>query len=102
MNPWRSLITLITTIDKIWRPSCIEVGCTFNDTFLLGQGSKYDSLNSNSDRQKRCIGTTMGASWWVRSTYAERDNVCYIVSGNDSFLNVDATDSYYVAFGFYV
>lgn len=31
-----------------------------NDTLLLGQGSKYDSFNSNSDRQKRCIGTTMG------------------------------------------
>ena len=43
-----------------------------------------------------------GASWWVYSTYTERDNVCYIVSGNDSFLNVYATDSYYVAFGFYV
>ena len=39
------------------------------------------------------------ASWWVRSTYTERDNVCYIVSGNGSFLKVDATDGYYIAFG---
>ena len=99
MNPWRSLTRLITTIDKIWRPSCIEVRCTFNDTLLLRQGSKYDSFNSNSDRQKKIYCNNDGDSWWVCSTYTERDNMCYIVSGNDSFLNVDATDSYYIAFG---
>lgn len=60
MNPWRSLIRLITTIDKIWCQSYIEVGCMFNDTLLLGQWPKYDSFNSNSDRQKRCIATTTG------------------------------------------
>ena len=48
---------------------------------------------------KKMYWNSDGASWWVRSTYMERDNVCYIVSGNGSFLNVDATDSYYIAFG---
>ena len=71
----------------------------FNDTLLLGQCLNMIPLIATQLDKKDVLEQRWRASWWVRSTYIERDNVCYIVSGSGSFLNVDATDSYYIAFG---
>ena len=60
MNPWRSLIRLITTIDKIWCPSCIEVGCTFNDTLLLGKGLNMIPLIATQTDKKDVLEQRWG------------------------------------------
>ena len=57
--------TIQKTVDKLWLPSCIEVGTITSGAGYASEGSQYPIFTDNNSRIKMYNGSAH--DWWLRS-----------------------------------
>ena len=90
--------TIITSQDKCWIPSLIEVmGSSGNS--VPGEGTRYSLFTSSSSRIKK-VGNA-AADWWSRSPYSSNTGNFCAVSSSGAATNNNANNELGVALGLF-
>lgn len=89
--------TIQTTVDKLWLPSCIEVGTITSDDGYVNEGSQYPIFTDNNSRIKMYNGSAN--PWWLRSPNTGYATSFHNVSSDGSNNDYNANDTYGVVFG---
>lgn len=89
--------TIQTTVDKLWLPSCIEVGTITSGAGYVNEGSQYPIFTDNNSRIKMYNGSA--SNWWLRSPYAGIAPAFYSVHSDGSNNDYNANTARGVVFG---
>lgn len=92
--------TAITCKDKIWLPSCTEVGLSTNTSISPVEGScfSYFSTDATNRRIKKLNGTAN--YWWLRTPNSYYSNFAWYVNTDGSDGTSGVTASYGVVLAF--
>lgn len=90
-------VAIQTTSDKLWLPSCIEVGTMTSEAGYISEGSQYPIFTDNKSRIKMYNGSA--TDWCLRSPYTSNNSYWYYTnsSGGTTFTNATFTNG--VVFG---
>lgn len=89
--------TIVTTADKLWLPSQVEVSGT-NAQSRPGEGTQYAHYAAGNSRIKNRNGTP--ALWWHRSPRSSLATDYVIVDGSGGYGNTGASSTQSVSFCF--
>lgn len=89
--------TIQTTVDKLWLPSCIEVGTITSGAGYASEGSQYPIFTDNNSRIKMYNGSA--DAWWLRSPITGNATNFHCVTSDGSNANPSANYAYGVVFG---
>lgn len=89
--------TIQTTVDKLWLPSCIEVGTITSGAGYVNEGSQYPIFTDNNSRIKMYNGSAY--LWWLRSPNTGNATYFHFVYSDGSNANNYANNTFGVVFG---
>jgi hypothetical protein len=89
--------TIQTTVDKLWLPSCIEVGTVTSGAGYISEGSQYPIFTDNNSRIKMYNGSAY--LWWLRSPNISNATYFHCVLSGGGNAHNYADNTHGVVFG---
>ena len=94
-DPDQSKVVVMEHYEDVWIPTNREIGSNWLDEQI---GPNYKVVYNNNNRQKKIIGESRYANWWLRT--AASNNSYYLVADSGGIPSTDVWRQYGICLGF--